>query len=280
VRVTCSTGIVFHVLALTCLCPLGYGLGKERHELSHSRTLKETERRQILCRGKLHSRLRVISQDGDGKESHVRGDDVVAEQLPATDEPSSNRNLKFPPSTCLESCPCCVMPYTRPDRKGLPESSQDDEDEIPRSESYLRLSDLGNASNTSLPSESPSRPSRKDTTGSKPALTPPEESDLEQSPSEPRTPPEKADMSSSPEAKSSSRKSPSPIKSVPSSSMPGSYVHSASVHSPARSPSPPVHAEVLTASPERKTDSVGRSRRISASMGSPTSSVLVVLCHD
>jgi hypothetical protein len=172
------------------------------------------------------------------------------------------------------------MPYTRPDRKGLPESSQDDEDEIPRSESYLRLSELGDASNPSLPSESPSRPSRRDTTGSKPALTPPEESDHEQSPSEPRTPPEKPVMSSSPEPKSSSSHSPSPVKSVLSPSMPGSYVHSASVRSPASGPSPPVSADVLAASPDRKMDSVARSRRISASVGSPTSSVLVVFFHD
>lgn len=37
------------------------------------------------------------------------------------------------------------MPYTRPSRKGLPDPPPEEEAQIPRSESYLHLSDLGDS---------------------------------------------------------------------------------------------------------------------------------------
>lgn len=55
-----------------------------------------------------------------------------------------------------------VMPYLRPDRKGLPDPPSEDGEnsgEMPRSESYLHLSDLGDASTSSqVDAVGPSQP--------------------------------------------------------------------------------------------------------------------------
>lgn len=164
------------------------------------------------------------------------------------------------------------MPYTRPDRKGLPSSDDDEESsEIPRSESYLRLSELGssNASQSASAAEpmeqmSNKPPSRKTKTAKQPQLTPPVEASLEHSPSNPGTPDEKVS------AKTSSRNT-SPVNpSVPSN---------ASL----------VYMEELTESPPQKTDSGGVSGGVSrgghsAGVGSsdPRSdhSVLFLFCTD
>src|ERR1700737_344588 len=95
------------------------------------------------------------------------------------------------------------MPYTRPDRKGLPIPPEEDEEELPRSESYLHLSDLGSESNTSQnasteqspeASNSKTVPRKAKGVGKKPPeLTPPAEVSHENSPSKPSTPyPEKS----------------------------------------------------------------------------------------
>jgi hypothetical protein len=44
------------------------------------------------------------------------------------------------------------MPYTRPSRKGLPDPPPEEELDIPRSESYLHLSDLAEAEKSTVTS--------------------------------------------------------------------------------------------------------------------------------
>jgi hypothetical protein len=114
------------------------------------------------------------------------------------------------------------MPYTRPDRKGLPPPPPEEEEEMPRSESYLRLSDLGSQVSASslhvqiTPTQSTSQSNNLETekqTKRKihvPELTPPMEMSNEHSPA--KSPSTKSHFEERPKTPSRRNSSSSPVQ--------------------------------------------------------------------
>jgi hypothetical protein len=65
--------IFLHILTLTSASSFSYSLGEKDHEFSDRSSLEESKGRNILRSSELHRWLNIVTENGEGEETHGNG---------------------------------------------------------------------------------------------------------------------------------------------------------------------------------------------------------------